>query len=141
MNQSEDPSAERIKLRIAVEQAYDQRLKLMLEGNRKRELQENSATLTQAIDSLQRMEDVDRDDAKAIPPSGRPLSAQEILQASKTSSATLLEYALGAEQSYLWVVHDGTINSYVLKARQEEIEGLVGRWRKLGATQVTSRRR
>ncbi len=136
LNQSEDPSAERIKLRIAVEQAYDQRLKLMLEGNRKRELQENSATLTQAIDSLQRMEDVERDDAKAIPPSGRPLSAQDILQASKTSPATLLEYALGAEQSYLWVVRDGTINSYVLKARQEEIEGLVGRWRKLSATHV-----
>jgi CHAT domain-containing protein len=135
-NQSEDPSAERIKLRIAVEQAYDQRLKLMLEGGRKRELQENSATLTQAIDSLQRMEDVERDDAKAIPPSGRPLSAQDILQASKSSSATLLEFALGAEQSYLWVVHDGTINSYVLKARQEEIEGLVGRWRKLGTTQI-----
>ena len=136
LNRNEDPPAERIKLQIAVEQAYDQRLKLMLEGGRKRELQENSATLTQAIDSLQRMEDVDRDDAKAIPPSGRPLSAQDILQASKTSPATLLEYALGAEQSYLWVVHDGTINSYVLKARQEEIDGLVGRWRKLGATRV-----
>jgi len=136
LNQSEDPSAEKIKLQIAVEQAYDQRLKLMLEGAHKRELQENSATLTQAIDSLQRMEDVDRDDAKAIPPSGRSMSAQDILQASKTSPATLLEYALGAEQSYLWVVRDGTINSYVLNARQEEIEGLVGRWRKLGATQV-----
>ncbi len=136
MNQSKDPSAERIKLRIAVEQAFDQRLKLMLEGNHKRELQENSATLTQAIDSLQRMEDVDRDDAKAIPPSGRPLSAQEILQASRTSPATLLEYALGAEQSYLWVVHDGAIHSYVLKAPQEEIEGLVGRWRKLAATHL-----
>ena len=136
LNQSEDPPAEQIKLRMAVEQAYDQRLKLMLEGSRKRELEENSATLTQAIDSLQRMEDVDRDEAKAIPPSGRPLSAQDILQASKTSSATLLEYALGAEQSYLWVVHDGTINSYVLKAPQEEIEGLVGRWRKLAATHL-----
>jgi CHAT domain-containing protein len=136
LNQSEDPSAERIKLRIAVEQAYDQRLKLMLEGNHKRELQENSAMLTQAIDSMQRMEDFDRDNEKAIPRSGRPLSAQDILQASKTSPATLLEYALGAEQSYLWVVHSGTINSYVLKARQEEIEGLIGRWRKLATIQV-----
>jgi CHAT domain-containing protein len=135
-SQSEDPSAERIKLQIAIEQAYDRRLKLMLEDSSKRELQENSATLTQAIDSLQRMEDADRDDATAIPPSGRPLSAQAILQASKTSPATLLEYALGAEQSYLWVVHDGTINSYVLNARQEEIKGLVARWRKLAATHL-----
>jgi len=135
-NGSENPSAERVRLRIVVEQAYDQRLKLMLEGNRKRELQENSATLTQAIDSLQRMEDFDRDEAKAAPPTGRPMSAQEILQASKTSSATLLEYALGAKQSYLWVVHDGTINSYVLKATQEEIEGMVAQWRQLVAAHV-----
>jgi CHAT domain-containing protein len=82
------------------------------------------------------MEDADRDDAKAMVPSRRPLTAQEILQGSKSSPATFLEYALGAEQSYLWVVHDGTINSYVLNARQEEIEALVGRWRKLAATHV-----
>jgi CHAT domain-containing protein len=136
LHQGEDQSAERLKLQIAVEQAYDQRLKLLLEGNHKRELEENSATLTQAIDSLQRMEDIARDDAKALPPSGHPLSAQDILQASKTSPATLLEYALGADQSYLWVIHDGAINSYVLNAPQEEIEGLVGRWRKLAATHL-----
>jgi CHAT domain-containing protein len=135
-NQGEDPSAERLKLQIAVEQAYDQRLKLLLEGDHKRELDENSATLTQAIDSLQRMEDFARDAAKALPPSGHPLSAEDILKASKTSPVTLLEYALGADQSYLWVVHDGAINSYVLNARQEEIEGLVGRWRKLAATHL-----
>jgi CHAT domain-containing protein len=136
LNQSEEQSTERLKLQIGVEQAYDQRLKLLLEGSHKRELEENSATLTQAIDSLQRMEDVARDDAKTLRPSGHPLSAQDILLASKTSPATLLEYALGADQSYLWVVHDGAINSYVLKARQEEIEGLAGRWRKLAAAHL-----
>ena len=136
LNQGEDASIERLKLRIAVEQAYDQRLKLMLEGGRKRELEENSAMLTQAIDSLQRMEDVDRDDASAMIPSRRPLTAKEILEASRSAPATLLEYALGADRSYLWVVHDGTINSYVLKSRQKEIESLVRRWRKLAATQV-----
>ena len=136
LNQGEDQSAERLKLQIAVEQAYDQRLKLLLEGDHKRELEENSATLTQAIDSLQRMEDIAREEAKALPPSGHPLSAEDILKASKTLPATLLEYALGADQSYLWVVHDGAINSYVLNARQEEIEGLVGRWRKLAATHL-----
>ena len=135
-NQAEDTSAERLKLQIAVEQAYDQRLKLLLAGNHKRELDENSATLTQAIDSLQRMEDVARDEAKALPASGHPLSAENILQASKNSPASLLEYALGADQSYLWVVHDGAIRSYVLNARQEEIEALAGRWRTLAATRL-----
>ena len=124
------------QLEFAVQKAYDRRLKLLLEGGHRRELRQNSEDLTQAIDSLQRMEDADRDDAKANPPSGRPLSAQDILQASKTSPATLLEYALGAEQSYLWVVHGGTINSYVLKANQEEIEKLAGRWRRLATAHI-----
>jgi CHAT domain-containing protein len=61
---------------------------------------------------------------------------QEILQASKSSQSTLLEYVLGAEQSYLWVVHDGKISSYLLKASKKEIERLVRRWRELAATHL-----
>jgi CHAT domain-containing protein len=124
------------QLEFAVQKAYDRRLKLLLEGGHRQELRQNSEDLTQAIDSLQRMEDADRDDAKAMVPSAHPLTAQEILQASKTSPTTLLEYALGAEQSYLWVVHGGTINSYVLKANQEEIEKSAGQWRRLATAHI-----
>lgn len=131
--QTGDLTAERIKLRTAVDQAYDQRLKLMLEGGHSRELDENSAALTQAIDSLQRMDDAERDSASTTAPTSPSLTTEEIVEASKFSPATLFEYALGAGQSYLWVVRNGAIRSHVIHARQDEIEVLVRKWRSLAA--------
>ncbi len=128
-----DAAADRIKLRIAVDQAYDRRLKLMLEGGHSRELDENSATLTQAIDSLERMEDAERNGTLTAAPTSRPLTAHEIAEASKSSPDTLFDYALGASQSYLWVVRNGAIRSHVIHARQDEIETLVRKWHGLAA--------
>lgn len=126
----------RIKLRTAIDQAYERRLTLMLEGGHTLELEQNSATLTQAIDSLQRMDDEERADANQRAPEGRPLRAEQILGASRSLPATLVEYALGADRSYVWVVRNGTLKSYVIPATQNEIEGLVRKWRGLAANNL-----
>ena len=133
LHQPGNSAAERIKLRSAIDQAYAERLKLMLEGGHNRELEENSATLTQAIDSLQRMDDAERNDANEMAPTGRSLTAEEIIKASKSAPATMLEYALGARKSYLWVVRQGAIKSYIIPVRQDELEQWVRKWRNLAA--------
>src|SRR5271163_2940716 len=50
-------SQELMELHMAVERAYDQRLKLMLGNGQKRGLDANATELTQAIDTLERAED------------------------------------------------------------------------------------
>lgn len=48
-----------------------------------------------------------------------PLSAPEIQHQVLDNNSILLEYILGEEQSYLWVVSASTITSYQLPAREE----------------------
>jgi hypothetical protein len=72
----------------------------MLEGGHERELDANAAALTQAIDSLERSEDEQKTAAAdSAAPSGRTLSAAEIVEASRNLDSTLVEYALGTEHS------------------------------------------
>ena len=47
-------------LHLAVDRSYDRRLRLMLEGGSKSDLNANAAALTQAIDALERQEDEQR---------------------------------------------------------------------------------
>lgn len=54
----------------------------------------------------------------------QPLSLQEIQQNLLDSDTVLLEYALGADRSYLWAVSRGAMNSYELPGR-EQIQGQV----------------
>ena len=131
-----EAAAERIKLRGIIDQAYERRLKLMLEGGHARELDENSAALTQAIDSLQRMDDEERADARQAAPDAQPMTTQQILEASRSSPSTLFEYALGADRSYLWIVRNGTLKSYIIHATQDEIQTLVRKWRNLAANSL-----
>jgi tetratricopeptide (TPR) repeat protein len=79
-----------IQLRMDVERAYDQRLKLMLEGSSRREMDANADALTQAIDILERAED-EQSAATATATPGRRLSAAEMLVASRTLHSTLIE--------------------------------------------------
>jgi CHAT domain-containing protein len=125
------------ELHSAVERAYDQRLKLMLEGGRKRDLDVNAATLTQAIDMLERAEDEQKAAAAgSSAPSGRTLSAAEIVDASQNLNSTLVEYALGTEHSYVWVIDGGKIESYILPARHR-IESAVRKWRDLATARIS----
>jgi tetratricopeptide (TPR) repeat protein len=125
------------ELRRTVDRAYDLRLKLMLEGGHKRELDANAAALAQAIDSLERAEDEQKTAAAdSAAPSGRTLSAAEIVEASRNLDSTLVEYALGKEHSYVWVIDGGEIDSYVLPARRI-IERAVRKWRDLATARIS----
>jgi hypothetical protein len=54
----------------------------------------------------------------------QPLSAKAIQQQLLDSDTLLLEYALGAEQSYLWAVESDSLTTYVLP-NEREIESRV----------------
>ncbi|NOT59621.1 MAG: tetratricopeptide repeat protein, partial [Acidobacteria bacterium] len=57
----------------------------------------------------------------------QPLTAEEIQKQVLTPDTVLLEYALGEEQSYLWLVTTTTLRSYTLPKRSE-IEALAQRF-------------
>ena len=129
-------SQEMKELHLAVERAYDQRLKLMIEGDRTRELDANAAALTQAINTLERAEDERKSATRFTVPIGRTLSSAEIAAASQKYHSTLVEYSLAAGQSYVWVIEDGKIESHVLPSK-DRIESAVKRWRTLATARVS----
>jgi WD40 repeat protein/CHAT domain-containing protein len=57
-----------------------------------------------------------------------PLTLSEIQQQVLDEETVLLEYALGEEQSYLWVVTKNSLNSYILP-KQSEIEAAAKTYR------------
>jgi tetratricopeptide (TPR) repeat protein len=130
-------SQDLLELQIAVERAYDQRLKIMLEGGHKRDLDANEAILTQAIDALERAEDV-RNGTDSTLPAARPLSAAEIIAASQSLGVTLVEYELGSEHSYVWVIDGGIVESHTLPGRAS-IEFGVRVWRALATARIARR--
>jgi CHAT domain-containing protein/tetratricopeptide (TPR) repeat protein len=125
---SRDTQANLIRSNMAVNKAFDQRLKLLLVGGPRHELDVNAAQLAQAVDSLERAEDDARAFANPVNQSASTLTAAEIETASETSDASYFEYALGSAHSYLWVVDRGVLKSYVLPPR-DQIESMVRRWR------------
>lgn len=60
----------------------------------------------------------------------QPLSAAEIQREVAGGDTLLLEYALGRERSFLWIVSPSSVNAYELAGRQE-IEQAAGRVRDL----------
>ena len=125
-----------MELHLAVERAYDQRLKLMLEGDQKTDLAANGASLTQAIDALERAEDERKTAVDTSAQRSRTLSGLEIAEASKKLDNTLVEFALGTEHSYVWVIENGKIESHVLPARNT-IESAVKEWRELAKARIS----
>jgi CHAT domain-containing protein len=128
-------SRELLELHLAVERAYDERLKMMVEGGRKRDLDANAGALTQAVDMLERAEDEEAASTAIDAPSGRILSAAEAAAGSQTLHSTLVEYALSAHHSYVWVIDRGKIESHILPA-QERIESMIKEWRTLATARL-----
>jgi CHAT domain-containing protein/tetratricopeptide (TPR) repeat protein len=126
-----------IRSNIAADRAFDRRLKLLVNGSAKRELQASAAELTQALGDLERSEDVAHTAAREAPKPAPTMSVAAIEQASISSSVTFLEYELGDEHSYLWMIRGGKRKSFVLPARGQ-LEGMVKRWRVLAGSQEGS---
>ncbi|HET6177703.1 MAG TPA: CHAT domain-containing tetratricopeptide repeat protein, partial [Candidatus Sulfotelmatobacter sp.] len=123
-----------MQAKLAVDRAFNQRLKLLVEGGARRDLEANSAKLTQGLGNLERAEDDMHADASQATKPAPTMSAAEIEQASLRSNATFFEYALGQERSYLWVIGGGKVQSHVLPPR-ERLEKMVKQWRALAAGQ------
>jgi len=133
-SQRNDSDATVIRSTVAVDRAFDHRLKLLVEGGAKRELEVSSAELTQAIGDLERAEENAHSTLIQAQKSIQPMTASEIEVASLHSDTSFFEYALGTERSYLWVIRGGKRTSYVLPPRKQ-LEAMVKRWRVLAASQ------
>jgi CHAT domain-containing protein len=133
--QSESKPQEQLEMQIAVERAYDRRLRLMLEGGHRSDLDANEAVLTRAIDTLERAEDDQKSSAGHADVQAHPLSMAQIIEASRALHSTLVEYALGDSQSYVWVIDGGKVESHVLPARSV-IESTVRKWRELATARI-----
>lgn len=121
-----------MQAKLTVDRAFDHRLGLLVNGRAKRDLGASSAELTQALGDLQRAEDDAHLAAIHAPQSAQPITAAEIERASLGSNATFFEYALGQERSYLWVIGEGKLQSYVLPPRGQ-LENLSKQWRTLAS--------
>jgi len=120
----------RMRSSMAVDKVFDERLKLMLDGASKIKLETNAVKLTETIGALERTEDAVRApqvNANAPTPT-MTMTAAEIENANQNSGDTYLEYELGGEHSYLWVIARGELRSYLLPPRKE-IERMVRKWR------------
>jgi CHAT domain-containing protein len=117
-----------LPLKMAVDQAFDRRLRLQLTGGSQRELDGNAADLVQSLSSLDRAELEAYASANPPSQSARIMTAEELKHASARSGDTYLEYELGTAHSYLWVIDQGQFTSYALPPR-DQIEGMVKKWR------------
>lgn len=131
-----DSDASIIRSKVAVDRAFDRRLKLLVEGGAKRDLEASSAELTQALGNLERSEDNTYAAAIQAQMPVQPMTAAEIQRASLGSNTSFFEYALGTDHSYLWVISGGKRNSYVLPPRKQ-LEDMMKQWR----ASATSRER
>jgi CHAT domain-containing protein len=116
--------------KIAVDRAFDRRLKLQLAGNSKHELDRNTAELIQALGSLDRAEFEAENHSDQASRPATTMTTDEIKGASARSGDTYLEYELGVSRSYLWVIDQGQLTSYTLPPRAQ-IEDMVRKWRSI----------
>jgi CHAT domain-containing protein len=119
-----------LQARMEVDRAFDQRLRLMLMGGGKGELETNASELTQGLAALERIENEEYGPANSREKSAQFMTAKEIETASVNSGETYLEYALGENSSYLWIIDQGRLTSYTLPPR-DEIEDMAKKWRSL----------
>ncbi len=122
-----------MKSNLATNRAFDRRLKLLVGGGTRRDLQVSTAELTQA---LAKLEVAERGANSVSNPAPKPMTAMavaEIGQASLTSQVTFFEYLLGDERSYLWVISAGRPKSYILPSRQR-LEDMVKQWQRLASS-------
>ena len=132
-----DTEASLMRSNEAVDRAFNHRLRLLVEGGTKRDLEGSSIELTQTLGDLERAED-DVNAASIHSPKPAPtMTAAEIERATLASNTTFFEYELGTEHSYLWVIGAGKEKSYVLPSR-ERLENMVKHWRVLATSEDRS---
>lgn len=129
-----EAEARRLRARLAVDRAFDHRLKLIVESGAQVDLKLSSAELAQVLGDLERVEDEVSNAKSPGTKVASTMSAAEIKTASLRTGMTFFEYALGADRSFLWVIAGEKLKSYVLPPRPQ-IENMVKQWRTLALSQ------
>jgi CHAT domain-containing protein/tetratricopeptide (TPR) repeat protein len=124
-----------MQAKLAVDRAFNHRLKLLVEGGANGDLESNSAELTRALADMERTADEAHAASSQATKPAPTMSAAEIERVSLVSGATFFEYALGAARSFLWVIGGGKRTSYILPPRQQ-LEAMVKQWRASAMKQV-----
>jgi CHAT domain-containing protein/tetratricopeptide (TPR) repeat protein len=116
----EDLQERRVELRRAIE-VHERRRQLLLTGN-----SPNPESLAQTLLELEQalidLEEVERDIRRASPrysalTDPEPVSVEMIQSSLLDGDTALLEYNLGEERSFLWLVTRSELRTYVLPAR------------------------
>jgi tetratricopeptide (TPR) repeat protein len=130
-NDPPDTASERVaQLRASIDQVYDERLKLMLTSDRPQEMRQNSAQLRQLINDYDRQSDLIKYPSRSQAPPPKPLTADELREATQSSDYVFFEYALGERRSYLWVMDHGSIETHILPGKAQ-ISSSVTKWNEL----------
>lgn len=124
-----------MQAKLAVDRAFNHRLKLLVVGGAKGDLEGNSTELTRALGALERTENEAHAASSQATKPAPTMSAAEIERVSLVSGTTFFEYALGAERSFLWVIGGGKRTSYILPPRQQ-LEAMVKQWRAFAMQQA-----
>jgi predicted negative regulator of RcsB-dependent stress response len=135
-NALDTPVERTAQLRVTIAQLYDERLKMMLAGDRPQEMRQNAAQLRQLINDYDRQADLIRGRPRSLGASAKPMTADELREATNSSDYAFFEYALGERRSYLWVMYRGSLEGHILPG-EAQISNAVTRWRTL----VSSRAR
>jgi CHAT domain-containing protein/tetratricopeptide (TPR) repeat protein len=122
-------SADLVRLRTALNERYDARLKLILAGGKQRDLETSAEQIRRLSAEYDQALAVAQAEAKPLE-APRPITAEEMARAS--ADRMILEYHLGDRRSYLWRIERGTITSFQLPARKTIAEA-VGKWRELAS--------
>lgn len=127
-----DVEKARMRSSNSLNRAFDRRFKLLVEGGNLHDFHDSNVQLTEAIAEVERANKQSNQSAGATPLHAPTMTTEAIRQASRDSRTAFFEYELGTDQSYLWVVYGGNIDSYDLPAR-DQLQRLIDKWRFLAA--------
>ena len=127
-NIKETPELE--KLHTVLNQAYEDRLNLMLDGKREGDIIGNAAEIRRLVDEYSRLQDLSRDRLDFPEPRAKALTGSELMSRANEAGFAIIEYSLGEKRSYSWVIDNGVLTSSVLPSRKA-IGHAVEKWRAL----------
>ncbi len=130
LSSNRSAAPEVLRLRASLNQAYETRLNLIVQGRNQREVQRNEAAIRRLATMLDEAETLASERFSPLEANVHPLTASELLQVQPDS--VILEYSLGEKLSYLWRIEHGRLKSFLLPNRKT-ITKAVDEWREFAS--------